>query len=78
MNGFTKEEQIAIDYAKACGCNWLVKGFDDSVFAYEKKPIKTHCEWLSRIWDYNQKVIKIHIPISFIHWSDEEPYCIGE
>lgn len=74
----TKEEKIAVDYAKACGCKWIVKEAEGSVFAYEKKPIRTHREWLAGKDDYDPKVIEIHIPISFINWSDSEPYYIGD
>lgn len=73
----TEKEQIAINYAKACGCNWLAKDKNNKIYAYEKKPVKTHYEeWVcEKISDTS---ILIKIPISFLSWNDTEPYYIGD
>ena len=72
----TAEEQLAIDYARACGYKWLAKDEgDDCVYAYTQKPKfneTTKC-W-ECIGDYG---MPIEIPISFIRREDEEPFYIG-
>lgn len=70
----TAEEQIAIDYARACGCKWIAKNKNNIVFAFEGKPIKGIEYWILT----NAKVIPIGVPISFIHWEDEEPFYIED
>lgn len=73
----TEKEQIAINYAKACGCNWLAKDKNNKIYAYEKKPVKTHYEeWVCE--KINDISILIKIPISFLSWNDTEPYYIGD
>jgi hypothetical protein len=72
----TKEEKIAIDYARACGCNWIAKDIDGT-YAYVDKPIKLKT---MKVWGIKQSLheaIPIFVPISFISWEDEEPYYIG-
>lgn len=70
----TKKEQLAIDYAKALGCKWIAKDREDSIYAFTEKPHK-----METVWDIeNGKYYVIQIPISFIHWDDEEPYYIGD
>lgn len=67
----TAEEQLAIDYARACGCKWLVKDRNGDVYGcLAKKPKKINASW-------SGTAIFIHIPISFISWEDEETYYIG-
>lgn len=70
----TKEEKIAIEYAKACGCKWMAKDDNYRVFAYKEKPIKGNEIW--HIKSRNPIIIPIEIPISFISFDDEEPYCL--
>ena len=70
----TPDEQLAIDYAKKCGCKWLAKNRGDTYYAYNRKPKKEQFGWVVK----DGEAIKIHIPISFIHWEDDEPYYIGD
>lgn len=74
----TKEEQLAIDYAKACGCKWLAKDKDGCIYAYSTKPIRDNDAWIINDIFTTHEWIDIKIPISFIHWTDEEPYYIGD
>ena len=70
----TKKEQLAIDYARALGCKWIAKDKDDLIYAFTEKPHK-----MTTIWTIeNGENYEIQIPISFIHWDDEEPYYIGD
>lgn len=70
----TKKEQLAIDYARAIGCKWIAKDKDDLIYAFTEKPHK-----MTTIWTIeNGENYEIQIPISFIHWNDEEPYYIGD
>ena len=72
----TKEEQIGIDYARACGFRWLAKD-DGAIYAtaYSNKPFKGDRDG---VWSYNGKpCMMIEIPMSFISWEDAEPYYIG-
>lgn len=70
----TAKEQLAIDYARACGFKWIVTDKYGTA-AFEKKPVKGKYIWLH---SEQGKCIEIHIPISFLHWEDEEPYYIGD
>lgn len=72
----TAEEQLAIDYARACGFNWIAKDEDKKVYAYKGKPIKKHAHSWRNANDPNDYLI-IALPLSFIHWEDEEPFYIG-
>lgn len=81
----TPDEQLAIDYAKKCGYKWLAKNKDGYVYAYKNKPIKdTDCSYWEDTnaynWDTDDEIlgILIQIPISFIHWEDNEAYYIGD
>ena len=38
----TKKEQLAIDYARACGYNWIAKDKAGLCFAFKNKPVKEH------------------------------------
>lgn len=69
----TKEEKIAIEYAKACKCKWMAKDSDNRVFAYKEKPIKGNTRWYPA---YGEEFYPIDIPISFISFDDDEPYCL--
>ena len=68
----TKEEQIAIDYARLCGYKWLAKDKQGSVYAYFDKPNKK-----STIWETTNRAMLVGVPISFLSWEDTEPYYIG-
>lgn len=82
----TAEEQLAIDYARACGCKWMAKDKNKKVFAFKNKPIKADPQindniksvgiWVNEVdgagW------IPIGIPISFLSWEDKEPFYIGD
>ena len=70
----TKKEQLAIDYARALGCKWIAKHFDGCIAGFTEKPHKYKKIWYTK----NGKIYPIYIPISFIHWDDEEPYYIGD
>ena len=70
----TKKEQLAIDYARALGCKWIAKDKEDLFYAFTEKPHKTRTVWNIE----NGKFYVINIPISFIHWDDDEPYYIGD
>lgn len=73
-----KEDQIAIDYALACGYSWIAKDKDGTIYAYKEKPQKIDN---NRIWaddnSFRNGTLKIGLPISFLSWEDEEPYYIG-
>ena len=81
----TEMEQLAIDYALACGYHWLAKDKDGSVRSYEVKPFKD--DW-NDAWSYVRKEDRIcncskvsmgiELPISFLSWEDNEPYYIGD
>jgi hypothetical protein len=74
----TAEEQLAIDYARACGFKWMAKDEGGTIHAFEHKPVKSA---ESKYWFSNElysKFIAIGLPISFLSWEDEEPYYIGE
>ena len=74
INKPTKKEQLAIDYARALGCKWIAKDKGDLFYAFIEKPHKT-----TTVWEVgNGEYYVIYIPISFIHWDDEEPYYIGD
>lgn len=69
----TEKEQLAIDYARALGCKWIAKDKEDLLYAFTEKPHK-----MTTVWNVEKgKHYVINIPISFIHWEDEEPYYIG-
>lgn len=72
----TKDEQLAIDYAKTCGYKWLAKDKNDTVYAYKEKPIKQSTSWFGV--GYSGYILKIGLPISFLSWEDEAPYYIGD
>lgn len=80
----TKQEQLAIDYAKACGCKWIAKEKSGNVWGFKRKPYKDkyHEAWAYEAYAKfaNEPVsdVKIEIPISFISWDDEEPYYISD
>lgn len=72
----TEIEQLAINYALACGYHWLAKDSDGDIYAYIEKPQKKS---VAGIWNINgNSMIKIELPISFLSWEDEEPYYIGD
>lgn len=73
----TAEEQLAIDYARACGFKWLAKDKNKRLTAFKEKPKKGIKEWLNTTDDFNDW-IELYLPISFISWEDEEPYYIGD
>lgn len=70
----SKAEQIAIDYAKCCGYNWMAKEENGAVFAFQNKPRKSTHTWFT---PQGGELMRIKIPISFLSWGDEEPYYIG-
>lgn len=75
----TEKEQFAINYARACGCHWLAKDKDGSIYAYKGTPIKSDG---NGVWDYDDGysdcMLQIVLPISFLSWEDDEPYYIGD
>ena len=73
----TAEEQLAINYARACGCKWIAKDEDKTLAAFKEKLKKGAKEWLNTTNDLDDW-IELYLPISFIHWEDEEPLFIGD
>ena len=73
IKDLTEKEKIAIEYAKACGCNWIAKDKHGEIYAFASKPSKS--EFLS-YWYDEGICIRLYLPISFIHWEDKEPYKI--
>lgn len=73
-----EEEQIAVDYARLGGFKWIAKDKDDSVHAFDVKPkknVRGGC-WCALTNRAKATVMRIIVPISFISWEDDEPYCI--
>lgn len=76
IHDITEKEQLAIDYAKACGHKWLVKNRCGSIVAYRSEPQKNK---IAGYWENGGWIgMEIKIPISFLSWYDEEPYYIGD
>ena len=73
----TAEEQLAIDYARACGCKWIAKDKNKTVAAFKEKPQKGENGWINTTNNLDDW-IELYLPISFIHWEDEEPFFIGD
>ena len=73
----TEKEQLAIDYAKTCGCKYLTKNRSGKISAFDTKPFKIGSMWVCKGEGYTAG-LQIGIPISFINWDDEEPYYIGD
>lgn len=75
----TEKEQFAINYARACGCHWLAKDKDGSIYAYKGTPVKRDG---NGVWGYDNGysdcMLQIVLPISFLSWEDDEPYYIGD
>ena len=74
----TEIEQLAINYALACGYRWLAKDSDGDIYAYAEIPYKTFAGWAYKGNYAKGKILKIELPISFLSWEDEEPYYIGD
>lgn len=74
----TEIEQLAINYALACGYHWLAKDSDGDICAYAEIPYKTLAGWAYKGNYAKGKILKIELPISFLSWEDEEPYYIGD
>lgn len=71
----TREEQVAVDYARLCGCKWLAKDSRGDIYAYNTKPYKDCGIWNGKR-DDNPNYMKIRIPLPFL--STDEPYYIGD
>ena len=69
-------EAIAINYAKACGYNWIAMDEDRKIYAFKSKPKKNSKEWVHSKLGFEES-LPINIPISFISWNDNEPHYIG-
>ena len=74
----TEMEQLAINYALACGYHWLAKDSDGDIYAYAERPQKTFVGWAYKGKYSKGKILKIELPISFLSWDDEQPYYIGD
>ena len=74
----TEIEQLAINYALACGYHWLAKDSDGDIYAYAERPQKTFVGWAYKGKYAKGKILKIELPISFLSWDDEQPYYIGD
>lgn len=75
IHKLTKNQQIAIDYARTCGYKWLVKYPYGTVLAFEYEPVKTERTWLKSVPD--SQTMEIETPMDFLSWQDEKPYYIG-
>ena len=73
----TEKAQLAIDYAKTCGCKSLTENRSGKISAFDTKPFKIGSMWVCKGEGYTAG-LQIGIPISFINWDDEEPYYIGD
>ena len=63
----TKEEQAAIDYARAAGYKWMCKDKNGRVFVYKSKPVKQDECWRpDGVSSYINTLIELMI-------GDEEP-----
>lgn len=71
----TEKEQLAINYAKACGYKWIAKEKDGTILMFDNKPIRTEHHWVKEC--YVDKANILELPMSFIKWEDE-PYYIGD
>ena len=72
----TKDEKIAVEYAKKTGHNWLCENKNGIIVAYHSKPRKNE---KTGYWDCGGFLgMEIKIPISFLSWYDEDPYYIGD
>lgn len=71
----TAEEQLAIDYARACGMKWIAKNKNKTVYMFTLKPSKETSYWKPDVDDVLYQ--PTYIPISFLSWTDEEPFYIG-
>jgi hypothetical protein len=70
----TEKEQLALNYAKNCGMNWIVKTQDNFIFAFSDKPVRGERTWFKR--HASDKAIEINIPLSFLEW-ESSPYYIN-
>lgn len=71
----SKEQWAAIEYARACQCQWLGKNVDREVGAYVAKPEKHEPYWFS---SDDNGVLTLDIDFPFLSWKDEEPMYIGD
>lgn len=72
----TKKEQMAIDYARACGAKWLSKDPGGNIYAYSKKPHRAK----DGIWwpvEDEENCFEIVMDLAFLSTMDE-PYYIGD
>ena len=74
----TEEDKIVIAYAKLCGCKYIAKDSDGSIYAYKDRPDKGETCWHQVNHDAQFAVVVLICDISFLSWEDEEPYYIGE
>lgn len=76
----TEMEQLAIDYALACGCHWFAKDKDDTIYAYIEEPTKYEKvgRWHPNKPCFSGEVIEIGLPISFLSWEDKRSFYIGD
>ena len=72
----TDKQKVAILYAKANECNWIVKDIEGDVLAFRKKPINSYGFWLQDEKDVAPETISIDFP--FLSWKDTEPFFIGD
>ena len=82
----SEKEQLAIDYAKACGYSWLVRDDGGIVWAYKTRPEKNTNlgQWFdpseldSDEYGYGNTKLEIGMSLSFLSYRDTEPYYIGD
>lgn len=83
----TKNDEIAIDYAKACGYKYIVQIEDGTFVATKQRPFKrAFFNNDSLIPCFNWKIYStkstdiliLEMPISCVHSDDEEPFYIGD
>jgi hypothetical protein len=71
----SREERIAIEYARLCGLKWLAKDKDGTVIGFSDKPLRNTNSWFKN--NYTDDSMTINVPISFLSW-DNDPYYIGD
>ena len=74
----TKNDEIAINYARACGYKYIVQIEDGVFIATKQKPFKRYSSsW--KIYPINSDdILILEMPISCVHSNDEEPFYIGD
>ena len=91
LNGFltiqkikkpTEDDLAVLKYVKLCGAKYIAQDKDGYIFMYIQRPYKNCTDKSSYLYNKwmntNQDAQRIHAPISFISWDDDEPTCIDK